>query len=81
MKNLRKNSVIVYLHATPEAVYNRVKEETHRPLLHVKDPLKKIEELLLYRAPFYADNDIRIETSNLSIREVVDEVVRKVKSF
>ncbi|RMF90114.1 MAG: shikimate kinase, partial [Methanobacteriota archaeon] len=46
MKLLRKNGVIVYLHATPEVLYERVKSETHRPLLQVKDPMAKIRELL-----------------------------------
>lgn len=77
---LREKGVIVYLHAAPETVYNRVKNETHRPLLQVEDPLKKIKELLDFRAPFYANNDIEIDTSNLSVDEVVEEIIRKVGS-
>lgn len=76
VKNLRKNGKIVYLHAPPEVLYERIKDETHRPLLQVDDPLKKIGELLEYRAPFYANNDFMIDTSNMSVEEVAGEVLR-----
>ena len=52
IENLRKNGVIIYLHASPEMLYHRVKDQTHRPLLQVEDPLGKIKELLVIREPF-----------------------------
>jgi len=78
MKNLRRNGIIVYLHARPEVLYERVKKETHRPLLQVKDPLKRIKELLGFRAPFYANNDFTVDTSGLTVEQVVEEIVRRV---
>ncbi len=75
IQNLRKNGVIIYLHASPEVIYNRVKNQSHRPLLQVKDPLEEIRELLEFRAPFYAKNDHAIDTSDLTIEEVVAEVL------
>lgn len=78
IQNLRKKGVIIYLHATPEVIYNRVKNQSHRPLLQVKDPLKKIRELLEFRAPFYANHDFKIDTSSLSVEEVVDEVLNYI---
>jgi shikimate kinase len=78
ISNLRKNGAIVYLRASPEALYNRVKDETHRPLLQVADSLGRIKELLQYRAQFYADNDIEIDTTNLSVDEVVEEIIKKI---
>jgi shikimate kinase len=78
MENLRKRGTIIYLHARPEVLHERVKDETHRPLLQVKDPLNRVRELLDYRARFYSDNDLEIDTSNLSVDEVVGEIVRKI---
>jgi shikimate kinase len=75
IQNLRRNGVIIYLHASPEVIYARVKNQTHRPLLQVKDPMGKIRELLEFRAPFYANNDYTIDTSSLTVEEVVDEVL------
>lgn len=79
MRNLRKKGVVVYLHVTPDAAYARVRAQTHRPLLKVDDPLRKIKELLEYRAPFYGDNDVTVDTTGLTVDKVVDEVLRKVK--
>jgi len=76
MDNLRKNGVIFYLSAPPKVIYDRVKDETHRPLLQVEDPLGRIKELLEFRAPFYADNDFTIDTSGLTVDEVAEEVLR-----
>lgn len=76
MRNLQKGGVVIYLHAEPEVIYERIKDQTHRPLLRVADPLAKIRELLEYRAPFYANNDVTVDTSNLTVDEVVEEVLR-----
>ncbi len=74
IQNLRRNGVIIYLHASPEVIYERIKNQTHRPLLQVKDPPRKIRELLEYRAPYYANHDFKIDTSSLTIEEVTAEV-------
>ncbi len=74
--NLRRNGVIIYLHARPEVIYERVKHHRHRPLLNVDDPRKKIKELVEYRAPFYADNDISIDTSDKSPKEVAEKIIK-----
>lgn len=81
MENLRRNGVIVYLHATPETIYKRVKHETHRPLLQVENPMKKIKELLEHRAPFYANNDFMVNTSELTIEEAAEEILKKLQTL
>ncbi len=80
VKNLRKNGIIIYLHARPDVIYSRIKHESHRPLLRVKEPMKKIKELLEYRALFYANNDFMVDTSDLTVEEIVEEIVKKIKS-
>lgn len=75
MINLRKKGIIICLNATPEAIYERTKKYKTRPLLNVKDPIAKIKELLIYRAPFYAKADYQIDTSKKSISEVITEIV------
>ncbi|MFQ6105471.1 MAG: shikimate kinase [Candidatus Hydrothermarchaeaceae archaeon] len=79
VKNLRKNGIIVYLHAEPEILYERLKKEKHRPLLRVENPLGRIKELMIMRSRFYADNDMFIDTSKLTVDEVADVIMKKVK--
>ena len=71
----KKGGFVVCLTASPDVVYERIKHETHRPLLQNADPKAKIKELLDSRAPFYAQADVCIDTSDKS----VDEVIRAIK--
>ena len=75
IKNLKKNGIIICLTATPDAVIERTKNEKQRPLLNVEDPKEKIKELLASRAKYYAKADFTVDTSELTI----DEVVRKIE--
>jgi shikimate kinase len=79
MRNLKKNGVVIYLHAEPDIIYTRIKNQTHRPLLQVEDPLGKIRELLEYRAPFYANNDYTIDTTTLKVEDVVNKALDILK--
>lgn len=71
----KKGGLVVCLTASPEAIFDRIKHETHRPLLQTADPKLKIKELLDTRARFYAQADVTIDTSEKS----VDEVIRTIK--
>jgi shikimate kinase len=48
----------------------------HRPLLNVVSPKKQVEFLLKLRAPYYAQAHKTIDTSKISIKEVVDRVLK-----
>ena len=75
MANLRKNGTIIWLAVSAEAVRKRTKSDEGRPLLQVTYPEKTIEELLSFRESLYAKADFKVETSNLSIDEVVREIL------
>ncbi len=61
-------------------ILERTKKYTHRPLLNVADPLKKIKELFTSRKPFYERADYHIHTSKMTLEEVADEIIRRVKN-
>jgi len=72
--NLKKNSIIICLEASPDIILKRTKGNTCRPLLNVSDPKKKIEELLQKRAPHYKKADLIINTDPLTIEQVVEKL-------
>lgn len=74
----RRGGLVVCLMARPEVIYERIKHETHRPLLQVADPAARIGELLESRAKFYHQADLIIDTSDKSIDEAVGEIKEKV---
>ncbi len=77
-KNLKQKGKIVYLKTSPDSIWQRVRNETHRPLLKVENPKTRIKDLLDKREPYYQKADIIIDTSALSVKEVVEEIKRKL---
>nr|WP_295079686.1 shikimate kinase [uncultured Roseateles sp.] len=50
---LHKHSTVLYLRSTPEELFRRLRHDTQRPLLQVRDPLQKLRELYAARNPLY----------------------------
>lgn len=77
IKNLKQNGILFCLNAKPGVILERTKKYSHRPLLNVDNPKTQVEELLLKRAPFYAKADFSIDTSDKSINQVADIVIKR----
>lgn len=75
VNNLKKNGIIFCLWAKPEVILERVKDNNYRPLLNVADRLKKIKELLMQRKQFYYCADHHIDTSNISIDDIIKRII------
>jgi shikimate kinase len=75
MASLRKHALIIYLWASPEKIYERVRHSTHRPLLKTPDPMARIRQLLEARDPFYKQADVLVNTEQRSASEVLQQVV------
>jgi len=76
IKIMKETGIVVCLTATPEEILKRISTQTHRPLLNVANPKKQIEFLLKIRAPLYAQADKTIDTSKLSVKEVVEKILK-----
>lgn len=76
MANLKSGGIVICLSAAPETILERTKKYKHRPLLNVDDPKRKIMDLLSKREVFYARADHSIDTGSLTVRQVVDEIVK-----
>jgi shikimate kinase len=72
---LKTHALVVCLWASPETIWERVKNQAHRPLLHDAEPQKKIRELLAAREPFYRKADVLLNTELRSVREVAQQIV------
>ena len=81
IKNLRKNGLLICLSAKPEVIIARTRAEKNRPLLDTPYPLETIKELLRFRASLYARADAMIDTSNLTVGEVVTEAKKIVEEI
>ena len=80
LASLKTHSLVVCLWASPEKIWERVRGQSHRPLLNDPDPLAKIRRLLETREPFYRQADILINTEGRSLREVTQQVVHQFQT-
>jgi shikimate kinase len=74
---LRELGPLVCLTARPEVILERTRPWEDRPLLAgSKCPAEIVDRLLRQRAPLYAQADLVIDTSDLTVDQVVDEICR-----
>jgi len=78
--NLRKSGAIICLKANVDTILKRAEGTEQRPLLNVDERKPRISELLKKREPFYNQADHIIDTTNLSIKEVVDKIISFLKN-
>ncbi|MHA1804007.1 MAG: shikimate kinase [Promethearchaeota archaeon] len=79
---LKKNCIIILLTASKEEIYRRIMKDGKeiRPKINKPNVKKEIEELLSFRKPFYlAHADYQIDTTNKTIDEIVDLILKKTK--
>ncbi|MDD5478032.1 MAG: shikimate kinase [Candidatus Omnitrophica bacterium] len=74
IKLMKKTGVLICLCANCEEILKRVSSSNHRPILNVAKPKERIELLLKMRAPYYAQADKTIDTSGLSVKQVVAKI-------
>ncbi|HZM01945.1 MAG TPA: shikimate kinase [Candidatus Saccharimonadales bacterium] len=75
LASLKEHALVVCLWASPETIWERLRSQTHRPLLQTADPLAKIRELLAERDSAYRQSDVLIHTGLRPPKEVVQQVV------
>jgi shikimate kinase len=79
MASLKEHAYVVCLWASPETIWARVKNQSHRPLLNEPEPLEKIRRLLAERAPFYKQSNVLLNTEIRSLREVAQQVLHQFR--
>ena len=77
---MKKNGRVVLLTATPETIFERVKDSNDRPVLNGRKNVKGISELMEQRREKYeAAADIVINTDNKSVLQICEELVQRLQ--
>src|SRR5580700_1326300 len=77
LASLKSHALVVCLWASPETIWERVRTQSHRPLLQTPDPQARIRELLEERAPAYRQADVLIHTGLRSAKEAAHQVLHQ----
>lgn len=72
---LSQRGQIICLYADSQTIYNRLKRKNNRPLLNGENILDKINHLMKERKKIYDNIKWKIDTTNITTREVVDKVI------
>ncbi|MBO4390642.1 MAG: shikimate kinase [Lachnospiraceae bacterium] len=76
---MKRHGRIIYLSATPETIYQRVRYSTNRPILNGHMNVEYIAELMKKRLDLYLGAaDVIVETDGKKIPEIVGEIERLV---
>ena len=79
-EHLNTRSYVIYLKATPEELYRRIRHDDTRPLLQGHDPLVKLRDLHRERHPYYLETAHHtFETSRPSINHLVSNIQRHLE--
>ena len=79
---LKQNCHIVLLQTSAEEIYKRCMKDgpETRPVIDKPDPKAEIENVLMFRKPFYeAAAEIIVETTQRNIKEIAKEIIKKTK--
>lgn len=77
--HLKQHAFVVCLWASPQTIFDRVKRQSHRPLLQTEDPLGTITNLLSERKAFYQAADLMINTETRPMRQISQIIVRQFR--
>jgi shikimate kinase len=79
-RRLAAAGTVVYLHARPEALFERVRHDKHRPLLATPDPLARLGELYALRDPLYREvADLVCETGRQSAQSLARSLLARLE--
>lgn len=72
---IKTNCEVIYLKASAEEIYNRIKSEVHRPLLRKNFSLERIEEIMGKREKNYQKADFVVMTEGKLPAEIAQEII------
>jgi shikimate kinase len=75
LRLLREKSFLVCLTAVPQALLRRAGNKRQRPLLEGGNRVHRIRELLAQREKNYAQAHVSVDTSDLTVDQVVEKII------
>lgn len=79
LASLKTHALVICLWSSPEKIWERVRNQAHRPLLNESEPLTKVRSLLAIREPYYRQADVLVNTEMRSMREVAQQVIHQFR--
>lgn len=80
-QRLHQTCCVVYLRATPEDLYQRLRHDQKRPLLQVANPLERLRSLHEERGPLYSETaHLTVDTGRGRLHNIVEALVARLQA-
>ena len=77
---LASGGSVMYLRATPDEIFKRIRHDKTRPLLQVANPVQRLRDLFAVRDPLYrASSHYVIETGRPTVNTLVNMIVMQLE--
>ncbi len=81
-QHLKDGGIVIYLKASADQLYQRIKNDKNRPLMQTENPLQTLRDLLQVREPLYFDvADLIIPTGKQKVSVILREILTKLKQL
>ena len=78
-RRIAARGTVIYLHARPAHLWQRVRHDRNRPLLATPEPQKKLEELYAQRDPLYREvADLVADTGKQSAQTLAKDLLARL---
>ena len=78
---LNKNGYTIYLKASAKVLFDRIKHETHRPLLKQGFGVERVEQILKMRERNYSKALFILNTEDKTSDEIVSEILKRIEDY
>ena len=77
---MKQLGTVIYLKAEPDTIYERLKNDTTRPLLRGDNPQEKIRTMIEMRNPYYEEAaDVIVSVDRKSFEDIIQEILTAAK--
>ena len=78
-RRIAARGIVIYLHARPAHLWQRLRHDRNRPLLAVPEPQKKLEDLYAQRDPLYREvADLVVDTGKQSVQALAKDLLARL---
>lgn len=79
-RHIKAGGCVIYLRATAEQLFHRIRHDRNRPLMQTTNPLQTLSDLLKAREPLYLEvADFVVTTGKQKVSVVLREIYTKLK--
>lgn len=78
-RRIAARGTVIYLHARPAHLWQRLRHDRNRPLIAVPEPQKKLEDLYAQRDPLYREvADLVVDTGKQSVQTLAKDLLARL---